>query len=75
MNKYLLIILIIVVVEMFGLILSINQRTEVDEQTKTLCRWYASQNHDGEIGEERMEKMGWRWVNFDWYDSCIKNNK
>lgn len=45
-----------------------------DEQTKALCRLYASQDHGGEIGKERLEKMGYLWQNFDYYSSCLKNS-
>lgn len=46
----------------------------VDERTKELCLWYAKQDHNGEIGKERLEKMGYIWTDFNWYESCLINN-
>lgn len=45
-----------------------------DEQTKALCRLYASQDHSGEIGKERLEKMGYLWKDFNWEKSCLENS-
>lgn len=47
----------------------------VDQRTIELCKWYARQDHSGEIGKERLEKMGHLWTNFNWFESCMENNK
>lgn len=46
----------------------------VDDQTRQLCKLYAQQDHSGEIGKERLEKMGYLWKDFDYYESCLKNS-
>jgi len=48
-----------------------NFNKDLDEQTKLLCRWYASIDHRKEITDERYEKMSHLWTDFDWYKSCI----
>lgn len=73
------IILIIIAVSLFLIWtaivkIGVNQ-TDVDERTKELCQWYAKQDHSGEIGKERFEKMGYLWTDFDWYGSCIMQSQ
>ena len=46
----------------------------VDDQTRQLCKLYAQQDHSGEIGKERLEKMGYLWQDFNYYESCLKNS-
>lgn len=69
LNKYVF-IFILVIIYIFVLF-NIKYSTGLDEQTKSLCRWYASIDHRKEITDERYEKMSYLWTDFDWYKSCI----
>lgn len=75
MSKFLLsIIMLIFLGFLTYFVYNLNSRVNiVDDRTKELCRWYAAQDHRGEIGEERFEKMNYLWDDFDWYESCIQN--
>lgn len=52
-----------------------EENFEVDPQTKVLCKWYASLDHEKEIAPERWT-VNQNWIkSFDWYDSCLGHVK
>lgn len=47
-----------------------------DEHTKELCRQWAAADHSGAVPRARYEWYGpENWKNFDWYGSCMAENK
>jgi len=57
------------------IILNINRKVQIDENTKFLCQQYAERDHQGEIAPERWAKLGAEFFNnYPWYQSCLDHN-
>lgn len=52
-----------------------NEITDVDPDTKRLCREYADRDHEKELAPERWAWKKADWQAFDWYTSCINHVK
>jgi hypothetical protein len=69
MTKLLLLISIFCV----GVILNLPKSKVVDARTKQICMEEAKVDHKRYILEERWERWGDDWKDYDWYKSCIEN--
>lgn len=65
---------ILVAIALIALGMMIRLPYHVDANTRELCEWYASLDHEKEIDPQRYKWLGKEFVNnYDWYDSCINH--